>query len=326
MNPMKKNPWMKPWLPCLALALLVLPAQAIGADKLDKRRVGSEARWLLHVDVQAVVGSTLFQLVREHHEMQEDFEMDELEELRTELGIDPFKDVLSVTLWGTGKSGSEAVMVVEATAAIDALLPRLSEVDGYRPIQVGTYAVHSFGEEEEDGDERVFAYVHEARGAAGRTVVLAHDKEMLVRGIDVLVGHAPNLAQASNPILRVSPEPGTMVLLAVDGIQELAHMDPTSQVARLAQSVTFELGELQEAIFARLVIQAEDEAKARQISDVLRGVVALASLVTASHDVPPGLVDLVQALRFESNGTFMTVDFRYNVRQLVEDLKELEDH
>jgi hypothetical protein len=315
----------KHWLPCLALALLVLPPPTFGADKLDKRRVGSDARWLLHVDVQAVIGSTLFQLVREHHEMQEDFEMDELEELRTEFGIDPFEDILSVTLWGTGKSESEAVMVVETTAAIEGLLPRLSEVDGYRPIQVGTYAVHSFGEGE-DGDERVFAYVHEARGAAGRTVVLAHDKEMLVRGIDTLVGHSPSLAQAANPALRVSNEEGSMVLLAADGIQELAHMDPTSQVARLAQSVVFELGERQEAIFARLVIQAEDEAKARQISDVLRGVVALASLVTASHDVPPGLVDLVQALRFESNGTFMSVDFRYNTRQLIETLKELEDH
>jgi hypothetical protein len=103
-------------------------------------------------------------------------------------------------------------------------------------------------------------------------------------------------------------------------------MDPTSQVARLAQSVTFELGEQQEALFARLVIQAEDEAKARQITDVLRGVVALASLVTASQDVPPVLTDLVQALRFESNGTFMSVDFRYNTRKLIEDLKEIEEH
>jgi hypothetical protein len=289
MNPMKK-----PLLPCVALALLVLPA--LSADKLDKRRVGSDARWLLHVDVQAMVGSTMFQLMRERLEQEEDFD-EKLGELRRELGIDPFNDIRSITLWGTGKSEGEAVVVVEATAAIDAVLPRLHEIDGYRPVQIGTYAVHSF-HEDGDEDERVYAYVHDTPGATGRTIVLAHGKEMLVRGIDTLVGHAPNLAQASNPVLRVSPGPGSMVLLAVDGIQELAHMDPTSQGARLAQSVTFELGEQQVALFARLVIQAEDEAKARQITDVLRGVVALASLVTASQDVPPVLTDLVQALRF----------------------------
>ena len=312
---------MKKPLSCLAVVLLALP---LCADKLDKRVVSSDARWLVHVDVQAAVGSMLFQLIREHHEMQEDFDLDELDEFREEFGLDPFKDVLSVTVWGTGKSEREAVVIVETTAAIDNLLPRLSEVDHYRPIQVGTYAVHSFGEE--DDDEQVFAYLHEARGSARRTVVLAHDREMLVRGIDTLVGHAPNLAQATNPVLRVSPQPGSFVLLAADGISELAHMDPTSQIAKLAQGVVFELGEQNEAVFASLTIQAEDEAKARQITDVLRGVVALASLVTASHDVPPGLADLAQALRFESNGTYMNVDFRYNTRQLIEDLKELEDH
>ena len=303
----------------LATALLALP---LAADGLDKRQVAPDARWVVHLDVQAIVGSTLFKMALAAAEAENEVDWGDLDELRREFGIDPFKDALSVTLWGTGKSERQAVVLVETTSAIDALLPRLTEVPGYRPVQVGAYAVHSF--DGEGHGERAFGYVHERTGSGRRTIVLAHDKDMLVRGIDVVLGHAPNLAQATNPGLRVTPEPGSFVLVAADRIHELAHMDPTSQVARLARSLVLEVGEDRETVFARLAIEAEDAEKARQLTDVLRGAMALATLFTANENVPPGLADLVHAVRFDANGTVVRADFRYNARDLIEDLKELE--
>ena len=89
-------------------------------------------------------------------------------------------------------------MLVSATDAVDALLPRLHEIAGYRPMNVGGYAVHAFGDH--DDDEQIFGYVHSVRDSRERVLVLAHQRDRLVRGIEILEGRTPNLGQASNPV------------------------------------------------------------------------------------------------------------------------------
>jgi hypothetical protein len=314
----------------LALAAGTHPAFA---DGLDKGRIAADAQWVAHVDVEAILGSALFEIVTEMDRKENGGE-GELErglaEIEAETGLRAERDVLSLTIYGSSApptdGGENAVVLVSTTDVVDALASRLNEIDGYRPIQVGSYVVHAFGDR--PGKEELFGYVHRVRGTSKRVLVLARDRERLIAGIGVLEGTAPSLAKPSNTVLQVRPAAGTMLYVAARHLDELAHLDPTSRVARLARSLEFEFGEERETLFARLAVEAEDTDRAQQITDVLRGITAMAGLVsaTAAEDTPLPIQDLVRAIRFQSNGAVVSVSFSYGARKLAEDIEELSDY
>jgi hypothetical protein len=177
---------MKPWLSfglfsATALCTLVSPVRA---DALDKSRVPAQARWVAHVDVEALTHSTLFAAMKAQH--GKDFELDgDLAELESEFGIDPFVDLKSLTVYCAEKSPERSVILMSGSEKLDAALTRLQEQPGYRTEKESGHTLHVWSQ----GDETWYGWVLRRDSSANRVVVLSGNRDDLLNGVAVVRGH-----------------------------------------------------------------------------------------------------------------------------------------
>lgn len=306
------------------LACLALPAITT-AEPLQRAHVPAHAKWLVHVDVDAFKASTFYSLLQEWEEFDLNMKGEDYDEFRQMTGMDPMKDLQSVTAYGFGPE-EEAVVVLEVTDRIEQAIQRLPMLDGYQLVQSKGYEIHVFSPDD-DGDESVFGWLYQVPGRDDRYVVLSNAAEPLLDGIDAMRGVIPTLATEPNASLIGTPAPGAIVFASVgQEITQLADMEPASMVARLAQSVFFQAGEQNGEMFAYLTLDTASTQDAIRVQQIMQGATALVGLVSIEEpEVGMILQDLVESLYFDSAGARFTAEFRYDTRTLIEDLKALDE-
>lgn len=306
---------------CVVVAGLVPFARA---DRFDPARVAAGARWVAHVDVEALAASELHAALAEDGELRLE---DEVEELK-ELGLEPLKDLRSVTVYSVDPRSEHAVVLLVGNANVDGALERLKGREGYREERVEGQPVHVWG-----GDGGAwYAAVLRREGSQDRLVVQSDDRASLVLACGVLEGRAEHLAVGEDPaattgaVLRARPEEGSILFAAATTrLAELPGLELASNVVKLADDVVFDLGEARGELFARLRVDARTEKEARQVQQVLQGAAALLALV-GGEDPEVGRVvqDLSGALRFTTAGAEVHAEFRMPTRRLIDDLRALD--
>lgn len=300
---------------CLCAGPIAVPA---AAGELQRQHVPAEARWVGHFDMQAFQRTGLWReiVARSGPDGDVGISFDELEELRTELGIDPLKDLRSVTIYGRSEDEDDVVVLLETTAAIDNALTRFSQEDGYRLTEHAGLEIHAWSN---DG------YVHVMPGPDnGRLVTIAPRLANVVEGVRVIHSQSPSLAAETSPRLSAMPLSGSFLFFAsIDGIPGIHEIDASSQVAALATGLVFDLGESGSELFVRANVQTGDVESALNLGDVVDGLLALGKLALGSQDAPPEIVGLLRALQVETRGSAVWIEFRYDVVGLFRLVEEL---
>jgi hypothetical protein len=304
----------------LPLAAVSLAGSAFGGE-LDKARVSAEARWVAHFDFAAFQKTTLFTEVMKES-MLEDFD---IEEVKSELGIDPLKVVKSATLYGTGADPEDAVAIIVGTSEIDVLMAMLQGQDNYRSIQEGNLALHGW---EENGEVDGLWYVHQTPNGGDRVIALSDDRANLMHAARVLRGELPNLSRASNPKFTASPRAGSYLFVAASDLSGLSGVEPISAVAGMADRITVDIGEHEGRLYARVAIDTTDADDAANISSVVKGGIALLQIAAGAsgEGVPPAARNLIQALKVQDRGTEVLLEFEYDTSRLIQEVKSLEEY
>lgn len=310
-------------------AVLAAPARA---DALDKNRIPADARWFAHLDLEALARSELYKALAEHGELDLKHELDDLHDVGfEELGIDPLRDLKSVSVFSVGATGEQTVVLLAGNEKIDGALEHLKQQPAYRTDSFEGHTLHAWGDEHSSW----FAAVLRKEGTNERLVVQSDDKASLKRAFDVLEGRAPSLATAAKDptttaARRATPAPGSILFaVATTRLSELAEIEAASNVARLAEDLVLDVGEAKNELFATLAIDAKDAKEARQIQQVMQGAVALLSLAAGADDEGGGeemkaMRDLVAGFRFDTDGSTMHVELRLPVGVLLDALRALD--
>ena len=192
-------------LMCVTLAVLVsgLLARPAPADGLQKSRVPAGARWLVHLDVEALKSSQLYKALREQSAAKDGTnELDAgIAQIQVTIGLDPLADFKSATLYCTTKAPEKCVALLAGNEKIDEAVARLKTMANYRTEQVGARSMHVWGDEHETW----YAYVYRKDGGAERVVAVSQSTEELTRGIAVLEGGSDNLSAVRQPALQAAP-------------------------------------------------------------------------------------------------------------------------
>ncbi|MCZ6597020.1 MAG: hypothetical protein O7B99_05225 [Planctomycetota bacterium] len=308
---------MRSKLSVLAAAVcLALPASA---DTLDQKLVSADARLLVHVDVEAIVKSTVFQMARDASEGEMDAR---IEKVRAEIGMDLLKDVKSVTIYSADPESEEFVVVARVTANIQGAIDHLSMQFPYQAIEEEGFLVHAWGE----GDDRFYGWVQPPpEPGSDQVVVMSDNLRLLLHASWVVQGRLTSLAEAGPGKLQAKPAFGSFLHVSADSFSHLAGDEPASAIARLARSATLDVGEYRGALFATLNIETASDEDAINVSDVIQGVTALASLALMNQTADSPLRSLVDALDVQTRGNVVSIDFRYDVNELVR-MIELFEH
>jgi hypothetical protein len=294
---------------------LVAPLHAGG---FDRTRVPVDALAVAHIDIEALAHSQLLvELQRQHPQFSTSFDLGEHHPMLA--GIQPLRDVRSVTFFAGDLSQQKLAALIRVDARLESLLQVAMGLEPYEALEVDGRTIHSWSEDE---SQRVFAYVHELDG--DRLILVSNDTGLLGRGLAVLNSGSANLSSSPHAVLRTQPEPGAIVFAAsAEPLSRLGEIDASSSVARLVQGAVLQLGEQQGAVFGNVALITEKPEDALRLSQVLQGLTALASLASESAEQAQAMQRLVRGLSFQATGSQLFVEFRYDLATLLREVREL---
>lgn len=301
-----------------AALLLFSSAAPLQAGGFDRARVPAGAVAVAHVDVEALMRSQLVaELQRQHPDLAGELDLGEHNPMLA--GLQPLRDVRSITVFASDVSKQKLAAVVQVDGKLEALLQVAMGLEPYEALVVDGRTIHSWS----DGDDqRIFVYVQEV--GADRLVLIANDTQLLGQGLAVLTTGAPNLANSPHAVMRAAAQPGAIVFAAsAEPLSKLGEVDASSSVARLVQGAVVQMGEQQGALFGSVALLTEKAEDALRLSQVLQGLTALASLAGETVEQAQALQRLSTGLSFQATGSQLYVEFRYDLASLMREIQSL---
>lgn len=299
------------------LAALLAGASAPKTSPLEHARVTRDAEWLVHVDVEAWNQSTIGRFVMDNAEGL-NIEMDEVDDFEEEVGLDPRTDLIAVTAYGWHDDGAERLVVVAVTtAAADEALAKLlqEKEDDVRTDIVDGHEVHVF----EHGPR---VHLRRADRADRRIAVLAEGETAMQTGLAVLDGRAAALERGGKLNLA-DPRRGSFLYVAASAFDEWRDIKQASEVLRLSDACVLDVGEHEDHVQAHATVSAETLEDARNISQIIQGILALGRVLTNENGDLAPVRRILDALDVSTEQKRLTVSLRVPTDEAIDALEEI---
>jgi len=178
---------MKTWITIAAAAVLTMAGSA-GAAPLDEARLGADAKWVAHVDFDALRGSTTVRAVAGPWLATERVRR-ELAKIRETVGLDPAEDLHSVTFYGPEPVEGRGVALLSADVDRARLEAFLAEQPDYAAASYEKHVIHTWTHRRpRRGDVTIHGCFPDAA-----ILLFSQDAGDLRAAVDVLDGRRPNL-------------------------------------------------------------------------------------------------------------------------------------
>ena len=288
------------WVVAIVGLLATGPATAA---PLRSKDVAADAKWVVHVDFDAMRDSKLGEVFREKCLANEDAQR-KIKQFQEDTGVDPTRDMHSVTLYDTKFVEHSGVAIVRA-GHIDAkkLLAKLKENHPDRKAEAhGDVTVYTWTEGKGKKHE------HQVSGAIlGREAVLfSRDAKQLMAALDVLAGKSASIS-AESPLSEVPPR-GTFILVRGVGMDK--EKTPFhAAVIRRSKQLSLAFGQRGSDVFAQGLLMAPSADSAAQVRDVVEGFRALAQLRFGEHDQRG---ELLRAAKVAVAGSTVVLEWQAN--------------
>lgn len=303
--------------------LATFAAPSSNSDQLRRERLPADVDFVVHFDMEGFRQTQLWRHIESQigdPEFSSDF--DDLHELKSRFGIDPFVDVRAVTLFKVKGEEDPTVVLFSTTPKVDEALRNFQRESGYARIMEGGIELHTWREHyasNGDDDESAYAYLHSGANLE-RVVVLSSNKTSALRAARVLRGEEASHAR-SGALLTIAPAPGSFMYMAAAQIPHLDEFTPASHVLGLAQGIQVDLGEAGGFLRGHMGVVTGSPEDALNISNVVNGLISLIRLAGAEAGEA---LELLTGLRLNTRGSEVMVDFEFGVGRLLEIIASLD--
>jgi len=291
------------------LLILLAMARLLSAEPLDARQLPANAAWVVHLDVEAAKASVLAQAVRDNWMNQPEIRK-AIQKARNATGMDPTREIRSLTLYGLDYSPEQTVLIVRGKVDRPRLEALLQKIPGYRHEVVDGHELHFWTEEQ----NHARAGISNSRAGAffrDDTIVISADTKTLIVALNVLEEKVSSLS-ATSPLALVANE-GTFVQAAAVGFADAKNLPIQSPILRQCESGSIALGEHQGTVFfhGKLITRsAESAAQVKSAFDAWRGI----SMRKMADDIQRLLL---RPLNVDENDKTIEIDWAQSSKELV---------
>jgi hypothetical protein len=290
---------MRIWAVSVAV-VLGFAATVAKAEPLDFKEVSAQAKWVAHIDVDAMRASTVVE--KAYYKVTETFQDAEkhIEAAGGRLGLDVRKDLFGLTLYGSKIGKPEGVLIVHANVDQKSVLEKAEKAPDHQVAKYGSYEVHSW-------TDKIRNHQHSMSGAFYKpsVIVFAPTVDLVKAALDVLDGKSPSLAGTDSPLAAKIPE-GTTVVARAIGLSEVK-LPWKSPLVTQCDTFNLVMGERQGESFAEAKLATKSAETAEQIKTIVEGARAMAEL---QHGNDPESLKMVKRLKVRLAGKTVSVDFR----------------
>ncbi len=283
----------------LAAAILLGLATLGQAAPLNPEVVAGDAKWVAHLDVDAMRSSIVVQKAYQHFVEKSPIGKAAVTMLDVSpalIGMDPRKDLHAVTIYGSQIGKHKGVLIVFAEADRKLLTEMVKKAHGYESSTYGSYELHSWIHEDDEDERPVTGAFYK-----DKVMVFSGSEAEVKVALDVMDGKKPGL---TCKVLAAEAPAGTTVLARVVGIAE-AETPCESKLAKEIESVGVVTGENEGQSFLHVKVVAKSAEVAKQMGRVAEGVRALGVLHAIDH---PKDKQLVEGMKVNVADKTVTVD------------------
>jgi hypothetical protein len=290
-----------------ALLVMMTVAGLAPAAALQEDHVRSDAKWLFHANFDAMRSSELGKLIQADIQTKYQDKIDALAQL---LGSDLTKDLHGVTLYGAQGGEENASALFYGNYNQSKLLALLVLNPAYSKSDYNGVTIHHWVEEKKQKEQY-------GTFAADDLIVMAQTQDAVIAALDVLSNKTPSLDQQTGATLfsLVQGQDNAIALAAAEGLSELA--GENEQAAVLKNSRLFMALAAEEAGSMKLDVhlEAQNDESAMQIEQIVRGMLAFASLQSQQN---PQVSKLLQAVMLTRTNNALDCHFSYPSASLYE--------
>ncbi len=295
---------------------LILSTTGLNAAPLDRAQVAADAKWLLHLDVEALLKSQL------GNSLMKSVIAEAGEDLKEDAGLDLSKilqSTASIMAYGTdfnsGKDG-KGVLVWQGSKEIEQIasgfLVQQAEAakaggGNVKLVRPGDQPVYAFGE-----DMHVMV-------RPGGGLILGRAVDQIDAATQVMESKAPSL-KGQTTFSEYAALPGGFFFLALaDGFNQAANVPPQASVLKLAEGGRLALGEAEGKLRLQLTLKAQTAEVTQQIQQVVQGLLAI---VTMSQSEAPELQEVIRATRINTDDKRVTLELAIPIEAALKQIHE----
>ena len=295
---MKKTASVAGVLLALALAVPAFPGT------IPSSIVPEGARWVAHLDMEKFVATKLYEFLDKDGK----FEI-KSRDVNRWLKIDPAKDLTGVTVCGCEPGGKGQIVVAVAGKFDKARLLTLLDLDEDHPeTPCGAYPVHS------TGGDGYGAFVNDG------LIVLSEDRLAVEKVLDTAGGKLKNFAgSALSASLKEVPA-GAFLSGTLPDLTKLSEMNSQSKILEKASGLFFLAQERQDALQFRLQVTADSPETAKNMADLVQGIIAMGRLGGNDKDMAR-IASLLEGLQIKQDGKVLRLEFERPSREIADLLK-----
>ena len=252
----------------LAMAAALTFVSSARAEPLDLKCAAADAKWVLHLDVDALRQSPLVEKAYQKCLELHPEAAKHLDKVRDLLGMDPRKDLHALMVYGKDTDKHHGVLLVHADVNQKLLLAKAEKAPGHKATKFGSYELHSWTHTDRHGSHPVTGVFYKPN-----VLVFAESVEAVKGALDVLDGKSPGISGKESP-LAGHTHPGAIF------IARAAAIDPHTRcpILKQADSVRITIGEHDGQLYYRGRLEMKSAETAGQVKAIADGFQALVAL------------------------------------------------
>jgi hypothetical protein len=282
------------YLKRLATVLLLSCPGMLYAAPISKSQVPADSKWVMHLDMNQFASSQTCRILSAGKGDSQRFK-NMLNHYQNLLGVDPLKDIASLTLFGNEVTGNRGVALINGSLNSKQITQQFSTYPKYSTKKNGRLTVQTWADK--TSGKPLWASFYNSR-----QLILASDEFSLLNSAWVLDGEKPNLAASKTTSLPFpAVQPGSFFTAVTKGYSGTT---PTqAMILRNTESANMQLSENSGIVDGAILLNADSPETAIQIQQILNGLMVSAGF--ADTDSP--LAKLAELSNITRNGNTMSL-------------------
>jgi hypothetical protein len=256
-------------IPATVAACLLACSPNLSAAPFDPKDVAADPGLLVHVDCDALRGSSVGQSILSEPEVQ-----DKLAAVGALFDFDLRTQLHGLTVYTTEEHPKDGALIVYADFEPNRLITLAKAADGFESVTNGSHVIYSWLDKKKKGKEGDETRVCGA--IMGHRVVFSHNESHLADALNVIDGKSPNYSGKKG-----LPEADAGESILVQGVLlkfDFGDSDQNAAIFRMSKAVRLKLSEMAGTMTAAVHFEASDSDTATQISAIAQGLVAVLKL------------------------------------------------
>jgi hypothetical protein len=271
------------------VALLGLTAIA-RSEPIELKQVAVDAKWLVHVDVDAMRESIVVQ--KAYHKAMEICKdaQKHFDKVRETIGLDLKKDLHGITIYGKDLDRHHGVVIVHADVNQKLLLEKAQKAPEHKVTKYGAYEIHSWTHKHGKQTQTAFGVFFKPN-----VLVFSGCDKALQGALDVLDGKSPGITDEKSPLGgRLSP--GSTLIVRAAGLGPQVKCP----ILKEAESLRVAVGENKGESFYRARLTMKTSEAAEQVKSIVEGFKAMAAISHGSDALAMKLIDAAKVTTKDS--------------------------